>query len=62
MNVSGTGELASVQDFFDQVGHQTTKLLILCSKMKILWVESHDFSQAEKDITTVFPHIVSALE
>ena len=29
-----------------------TKLLILCSKMKILWVESRDFSQAEKDITT----------
>ena len=27
-------------------------LLILCSKMKILWVESRDFSQAEKDITT----------
>ena len=29
-----------------------TWLLILCSKMKILWVESRDFSQAEKDITT----------
>ena len=26
-------------------------LLILCSKMKILWVESRDFSQAEKDKT-----------
>ena len=28
------------------------RLLILCSKMKILWVKSRDFSQAEKDITT----------
>ena len=27
VNVSGTGELGSVQDFFDQVGHQTTKLV-----------------------------------
>ena len=27
VNVSGTGELGSVQDFFDQVGHQTTKLI-----------------------------------
>ena len=34
----------------EMVASQTT-LLILCSKMKILWVESHDFSQAEKDKT-----------
>ena len=27
------------------------KGLILCSKKKILWVESHDLSQAENEIT-----------
>jgi len=27
VNGSGTGELGSVQNFFDQVGHQTTKLV-----------------------------------
>jgi len=27
VNVSGTGELGSVQDFFDQVGHHATKLV-----------------------------------
>ena len=28
-----------------------TKGLILCSKKKILWVDSRDFSQADKEIT-----------
>ena len=33
------------------IKNDMTRGLILCSKKKILWVESGDFSQAEKEIT-----------